>query len=90
MAVKTSGIVLASRYKYFIDTAGGTDLTDLTNAKFARLGAGFTGTTFLVMKQRSTTRILTMRALARQTLLVNVFHLPLLGSRWLTIQPKNM
>lgn len=46
MAVKTSGIVLASRYKYFIDTAGGTDLTDLTNAKFARLGAGFTGTTF--------------------------------------------
>ena len=25
MAVKTSGIVLASRYKYFIDTAGGTD-----------------------------------------------------------------
>lgn len=46
MAVKTSGIVLASRYKYFIDTAGGTDLTDLTNARFARLGAGFTGTTF--------------------------------------------
>ncbi len=46
MAVKTSGIVLASRYKYFIDTTGGTDLTDLTNAKFARLGAGFTGTTF--------------------------------------------
>ena len=46
MTVKTNGIVLASRYKYFIDTAGGTDLSDLTNAKFARLGAGFTGTTF--------------------------------------------
>ena len=46
MAVKTNGIVLASRYKYFIDTTGGTDLTDLTDAKFARLGAGFTGTTF--------------------------------------------
>lgn len=46
MAVKTNGIVLASRYKYFIDTTGGTDLTDLTTAKFARLGAGFTGTTF--------------------------------------------
>ena len=27
MAVKTNGIVLASRYKYFIDTTGGTDLT---------------------------------------------------------------
>lgn len=46
MAVKTNGIVLASRYKYFIDTTGGTDLTDLTTAKFARLGSGFTGTTF--------------------------------------------
>ncbi len=46
MAVKTNGIVLASRYKYFIDTTGGTDLTDLTDAKFARLGSGFTGTTF--------------------------------------------
>ena len=46
MAVKTNGIVLASRYKYFIDTTGGTSLTDLTDAKFARLGAGFTGTTF--------------------------------------------
>ena len=46
MAVKTNGIILASRYKYFIDTAGGTSLTDLTDAKFARLGAGFTGTTF--------------------------------------------
>lgn len=46
MAVKTNGIILASRYKYFIDTTGGTSLTDLTDAKFARLGAGFTGTTF--------------------------------------------
>lgn len=46
MAVKTNGIVLASRYKYFIDTTGGTSLTDLTDAKFARLGSGFTGTTF--------------------------------------------
>ena len=46
MAVKTNGIVLASRYKYFIDTTGGTSLTDLTDAKFARLGPGFTGTTF--------------------------------------------
>lgn len=46
MAVKTNGIVLASRYKYFIDTTGGTDLTDLTTAKFVRLGSGFTGTTF--------------------------------------------
>ena len=46
MAVKTNGIVLASRYKYFIDTTGGTSLTDLTDAKFARLGNGFTGTTF--------------------------------------------
>lgn len=46
MAVKTNGIVLASRYKYFIDTTGGTDLNDLTDAKFARLGPGFTGTTF--------------------------------------------
>lgn len=46
MAVKTNGIVLASRYKYFIDTTGGTSLTDLTGAKFARLGSGFTGTTF--------------------------------------------
>ena len=46
MAVKTNGIVLASRYKYYIDTTGGTDLTDLTDAKFARLGSGFTGTTF--------------------------------------------
>lgn len=46
MAVKTNGIVLASRYKYFIDTTGGTSLTDLTDAKFVRLGAGFTGTTF--------------------------------------------
>lgn len=46
MAVKTNGIVLASRYKYFIDTTGGTNLTDLTDAKFARLGPGFTGTTF--------------------------------------------
>lgn len=46
MAVKTNGIVLASRYKYFIDTTGGTNLTDLTDAKFARLGSGFTGTTF--------------------------------------------
>ena len=46
MAVKTNGIVLASRYKYYIDTTGGTSLTDLTDAKFARLGPGFTGTTF--------------------------------------------
>lgn len=46
MVVKTNGIVLASRYKYFIDTTGGTSLTDLTDAKFARLGPGFTGTTF--------------------------------------------
>lgn len=46
MVVKTNGIVLASRYKYFIDTTGGTSLTDLTDAKFVRLGAGFTGTTF--------------------------------------------
>lgn len=46
MAVKTNGIVLASRYKYYIDTTGGTSLTDLTDAKFARLGSGFTGTTF--------------------------------------------
>lgn len=46
MAVKTNGIVLASRYKYFIDTTGGTDLTDLTTANFVRLGPGFTGTTF--------------------------------------------
>lgn len=46
MAVKTNGIVLASRYKYFVDTTGGTNLTDLTDAKFARLGSGFTGTTF--------------------------------------------
>lgn len=46
MAVKTNGIVLASRYKYYIDTTGGTNLTDLTDAKFARLGSGFTGTTF--------------------------------------------
>lgn len=46
MAVKTNGIILASRYKYFIDTTGGTSLTDLTDAKFARLGSGFTGTTF--------------------------------------------
>lgn len=46
MAVKTNGIVLASRYKYFIDTTGGTSLTDLTDAKFSRLGAGFTGMTF--------------------------------------------
>lgn len=46
MAAKTNGIVLASRYKYFIDTTGGTDLTDLTTANFARLGSGFTGTTF--------------------------------------------
>ena len=46
MAVKTNGIVLASRYKYFIDTTSGTSLTDLTDAKFARLGSGFTGTTF--------------------------------------------
>ena len=46
MAVKTNGIVLASRYKYFIDTTGGTSLTDLTDAEFARLGSGFTGTTF--------------------------------------------
>ena len=46
MAVKTNGIVLASRYKYFIDTTGGTNLNDLTDAKFVRLGAGFTGTTF--------------------------------------------
>lgn len=46
MAVKTNGIVLASRYKYFIDTTGGTSLTDLTDARFARLGSGFTGTTF--------------------------------------------
>ena len=46
MAVKTNGIILASRYKYFIDTTGGTSLTDLTDAEFARLGSGFTGTTF--------------------------------------------
>lgn len=46
MAAKTNGIILASRYKYFIDTTGGTNLNDLTDAKFARLGAGFTGTTF--------------------------------------------
>nr|DAG70690.1 MAG TPA: tail tube protein [Caudoviricetes sp.] len=46
MAVKTNGIILASRYKYYIDTTGGTSLTDLTDAKFARLGSGFTGTTF--------------------------------------------
>lgn len=57
MAVKTSGIVLASRYKYFIDTAGGTDLTDLTNAKFARLGQALLERLFRVTKQQSTTRI---------------------------------
>lgn len=42
----TRGIVLNSRYKYYIDTTGGTNLKDLTDAKFVRLGNGFTGSTF--------------------------------------------
>lgn len=46
MAVKTNGIVLASRYKYFIDVTGGTKLSDLSDAKWERLGNGFTGSTF--------------------------------------------